>query len=84
MISAAQIDTQKALAVILENLNKASSEPPAFIPVTDSIYIRRLEKALVKNFDYIRRFTLQWHAADADTYMRSFLTSNSVQSVMAY
>lgn len=84
MMSAAQIDAQKALAVILENLSKVSSEPPAFIPVTDSIYIRRLEKALAKNFDYIRRSILRWHDADADSYMRSFLTSNSVLSMMAY
>lgn len=49
------IDTKKALAAVLENLNKASSEVPAFVPVTDAIYIRRLEKALTKNFDYIRR-----------------------------
>jgi hypothetical protein len=49
------IDTKKALAAVLENLNKASSEVPAFVPVTDSTYIRRLEKALTKNFDYIRR-----------------------------
>jgi ABC-type transporter Mla subunit MlaD len=49
------IDTKKALAAVLENLNKASSEVPAFVQVTDSTYIRRLEKALTKNFDYIRR-----------------------------
>lgn len=49
------IDTKKALAAVLENLNKAASEVPAFVPVTDSTYIRRLEKALTKNFDYIRR-----------------------------
>ena len=49
------IDTKKALAAVLESLNKASSDVPVFVPVTDSIYIRRLEKALTKNFDYIRR-----------------------------
>lgn len=50
------IDSRRALAAVLENLSKISTEIPAFVPVTDSIYKNRLEKALLKNFDYIRRF----------------------------
>jgi hypothetical protein len=50
------IDSKRALAAVLENLSKISTEIPAFVPVTDSIYKNRLEKALLKNFDYIRRF----------------------------
>jgi hypothetical protein len=50
------IDSKRALAEVLENLSKSSTEIPAFVPVTDSIYKNRLEKALLKNFDYIRRF----------------------------
>lgn len=50
------IDSKRALAAVLENLSKISNEIPAFVPVTDSIYKNRLEKALLKNFDYIRRF----------------------------
>ena len=49
------IDSKKALAAVLENLSKIATEIPAFVPVTDSIYRNRLEKALHKNFDYIRR-----------------------------
>lgn len=49
------VDTKKALATVLENLNKNSSISP-FIPVTDAVYKLRLEKAIIKNFDYIRRF----------------------------
>ena len=50
------IDSKRALAAVLQNLSKISTEIPAFVPVTDSIYKNRLEKALLKNFDYIRRF----------------------------
>lgn len=49
------IDSKRALAAVLENLSKIPTEIPTFVPVTDSIYINRLEKALHKNFDYIRR-----------------------------
>jgi len=51
------VDTKKALATVLENLNRSSSIAP-FIPVTDAVYKLRLEKAIIKNFDYIRRFLM--------------------------
>lgn len=51
----AAIDTKKALAAVLESLSKVVTVAPSFVPVTDLIYVQRLEKALQKNFDYIRR-----------------------------
>jgi hypothetical protein len=75
------IDTKKALAAVLENLNKASSEVPAFVPVTDSTYIRRLEKALTKNFDYIRRL-LETESSQHLQLIRKILPTAIVSDLM--
>jgi hypothetical protein len=50
-----QVDTKKALAEVLARIGIAATQPPAFVPVTSAVYIQRLEKALLKNFDFIRR-----------------------------
>lgn len=50
------IDTKKALQAVLDNLSKVVAATPLFVPVTDATHIQRLERALQKNFDFIRRF----------------------------
>jgi anaerobic glycerol-3-phosphate dehydrogenase len=48
----------KNLHQVLDQLNKASDMIPVFIPATEPVFILRLEKALQRNFDYIRRFVV--------------------------
>ena len=50
------IDTKRALQAVLDNISRAVGATPAFVPVTSATHIQRLERALQKNFDFIRRF----------------------------
>ena len=50
------VDTKRALQAVLDNISRAVGATPAFVPVTSAAHIQRLERALQKNFDFIRRF----------------------------
>ena len=54
-------EQQEAIARVIANLNQSvaaiqSGAGATFVPVTSAAYVERLEKALLKNFDYIRRY----------------------------
>ena len=50
------VDTKRALQAVLDNISRAVGATPAFVPVTSAAHIQRLERALQKNFVFIRRF----------------------------
>ena len=68
-MSQLSLEQQEALARVIANLNQSVAAiqsgagaglvagiGASFVPVTSAAYTERLEKALLKNFDYIRRY----------------------------
>ena len=60
-MSQLSLEQQEAIARVIANLNQSvaaiqSGAGATFVPVTSAAYTERLEKALLKNFDYIRRY----------------------------
>ena len=60
-MSQLSLEQQEAIARVIANLNQSvaaiqSGAGATFVPVTSAAYTERLDKALLKNFDYIRRY----------------------------